>query len=435
MEATKRIVVLLVLLLLISVPAQSANNPVTAQISNTHTASCLVKITFDPLVLPLDDITIDYLLHSSSIGGKVAREVLNISPDQISDIFKIEALAGSAGRMLPDLSPRQRPTPTNMETNEYEMMMEMERIRRGDAASTARPTSSGRAPASTATSLSSAAEQTLLFWLSVNLPKNVKPAAEEFMDALVDSLRSTLVKVFEDYKLRFNNQLQLAEQDATSAENDLREKQKTLREISRSRVLDRDKILADIYRLRQDVQAAKMNQASNQVIIDATTKRIADIEAKIKTQLENDSITTELQSIVEMSGKLVIEAEKQVQSGKISSLQLDELKEKLARARIEIARRQEQLISSVGGNLIESLNKELADRSIQATQDEASIRSLEEQLVEAESLLAKADDYELLSLKAEIAKQNLQESILWRDRTSRQIRFLQSPMVSILGGE
>jgi hypothetical protein len=56
-------------------------------------------------------------------------------------------------------------------------------------------------------------------------------------------------------------------------------------------------------------------------------------------------------------------------------------------------------------------------------------------LVEAESLLAKADDYELLSLKAEIAKQNLQESILWRDRTSRQIRFLQSPMVSILGGE
>jgi hypothetical protein len=178
-----------------------------------------------------------------------------------------------------------------------------------------------------------------------------------------------------------------------------------------------------------------MNQASIQVIIDATTRRIADIQARIKQQLENDSITIELQSIVKMSGKLVIEAEKQVKAGTISSLQLDEIKEKLARARIEIARRREQLSNSVGGNLIESLNKELADRSIQATQDEASIQSLEQQLVEAESLLAKADDYELLSLKAEIAKQNLQESILWRDRTSRQIRFLQSPMVSILGGE
>jgi hypothetical protein len=422
MEANKHIVVLLVLILLISVTAQSANNPAAAELSNTHVASCLVKITFDPLVLPLDDITIDYLLHSSSIGGKVAREKLNISPDQVSDIFKIEALAGSAG-------------PSWLGRAETGRILTEDRRQKTEGRGQKTDGRGQRPELLSSEQLSSAAEQTILFRLSVNLPKDVKPAAEEFMDALVDSLRSTLVNVFEDYKLRFNNQLKLAEQEATSAETDLREKQKTLREISRSRVLDRDRILTDIYRLRQNVQTAEMNQASNQVIIDATTKRIADIQDKIKTKLENDSITTELQSIVEMSGKLVIEAEKQVQAGKISSLQLDELKEKLARARIEIARRQEQLSSSVGGDLIESLNRELADRSIQATQDEASIRSLEQQLVEAESLLAKADDYELLSLKADIAKQNLQESILWRDRMSRQIRFLQPPMVSILGGE
>jgi hypothetical protein len=412
MEATKHIVVLLVLILLISVPAQSANKPATAELSNTHVASCLVKVTFDPLVLPLDNITIDYLLHSSSVGGKVTREVLNISPDQVSDIFKIEALAGAAGRILPQ--DRRRKTEGRGQRSEL---------------------LSSDFGLLSSEQMSFATEQTLLFWLSVKLGNDVKPAAEEFMDALVDSLRGTLVKVFEDYKLRFNNQLQLAEQEATNAEKDIRDKQKTLREISRSRVLDRDSILADIYRLRQDVQTANMNQASDQVIIDATTKRIADIQARIKKQLENDLITIELQSIVEMSGKLVIEAEKQVKAGTISSLQLDEIKEKLVRARIEIARRREQLSSSVGGNLIESLNKELADRSIRATQDEASIRSMEQQLAEAESLLAKADDYELLSLKADIAKQNLQESILWRDRTSRQIRFLQLPMVSILGGE
>jgi hypothetical protein len=414
MEAKKHIVVLLVLILLISVPAQSASNPAAADLSDTHTASCLVKITFDPLVLPLDDITIDYLLHSSGIGGKVAREELNISPDQVSDIFKVEALAGSSG-------------PSWLGRAETGSILTEDRRQKTEGR--------GQRTELLSSEQLSSAEQTILFRLSVELGNDVKPAAEEFMVALVDSLRDTLVKVFEDYKLRFNKRLQLAEQEVTSAENDLREKQKTLREISRSRVLDRDRILADIYRLRQDVQSAKMNQASNQVIIDATTKRIADIQDKIKTKLENDSITTELQSIVEMSGKLVIEAEKQVQAGKISSLQLDELKEKLARARIEILRRRETLSGSVGGDLIESLNRELADRSIQATQDEASIRSLEQQLVEAESLLAKADDYELLSLKSDIAKQNLQESILWRDRTSRQIRFLQSPMVSILGGE
>jgi len=405
MEATKHIVILLVLILLTSVPAQSANGPAAADISNTRTASCVVKITSDPMVLPLDNATIDYLLHSTGIGGRVAREVLNISPDKVSDIFKIEALAGGVGRILPE--DRSQGTEGRGENPE---ILSSEQLR-------------------------TAAEQTILFKLQVDLPEEVKAVAEEFMVALVGSLRSTLIKAFEDYKLRFGDQLKLAEQEATSAERALREKQKTLREISRSRVLDRDKILADIYRLRQDVQSAKMNQASNQVIIDATTMRIAETQAKIMEQLENDSITIELQKIVELIGRLLIEAEKEFRAGTISSLQLDEIKEKLARARIEIARRRESLSKSIGGNLIESLNKELADRSITATQDEASIRSLERQLVEAESLLIKTDDYELLSLKADVAKQTLQESVLLRDRTSRQIRLLQSPMVSILGGE
>ena len=405
MEATKHIVILLVLILLISAPAQSANGAAAADISNTRIASCVVKITSNPMILPLDDATIDYLLHSTGIGGRLARKVLNISSDKVSDIFKIETLSGAGGRILPE-DRRQRAEGRG----EKAELLFSEQLR-------------------------TAAEQTILFRLSVELGGDVKPAAEEFMDALVDSLRSTLIKAFEDYKLRFGNQLKLAEQEATSAETGLREKQKTLREISRSRVLDHDKILADIYRLRQSVQTAKMNQASNQVIIDATARRIAETQARIMDQLDKDSITIELQKIVELIGRLLIEAEKQFRAGTISSLQLDEIKEKLARARIEIAIRRESLSKSIGGNLIESLNKELADRSITAAQDEASIRSLDRQLVEAESLLAKADDYELLSLKADVAKQTLKESILWRDRTSRQIRILQPPMVSILGGE
>jgi len=435
MEVTNRFVILLIFVLSASVPVQSANPPAEAQLSSTHTASCLVKITFDPLVLSLDSITIDYLLHSTSVGGRIARKILDISPDQVSDIFKIEALGGASGRALPEPLPMRRATPTGMNEYEYEMMKERERAGREYTSSTSLSGSSRRTSATTAMPPNSAAEQTILLKLQINLPENVKPAAEEFMYALVDGLRSTLVKVFEDYKLRFESQLKLAEQEATSAETDLREKQKTLREISRSRVLDRNQILADIYRQRQEVQAAKMSQASNQVIIDATTKRISKIQIEITEQLENDSISIEIQKIIDLIGKLLVEAEKQAKASTITTSQVDEIKEKLARARIEKATRRESLSKSLGGNLIESLNKELADRLIQETEDEASLTSLGKQLVEAEALLEKVDDYELLSLKVEMAKQSLQESILWRDRTSRQIRLLQSPMVSILGGK
>ena len=378
------------------------------------------------MVLPLNDATIDYLLHSTSIGGKVTREVLNISPDLVYDMFKIEALVGSQGRMLPEPSPRQRPAPTGME--EYETGMEYK-------TSTTQSGYSRRTPTTTATSPISAMEQTILFKLQINLPENVKPAAEEFMNALVGNLRGTLVKAFEDYRLRFKAQLQLTEQEAINAENDLRENQKIIREISGTRVLDRTKILADINRLRQEVQTAKMNQASNQVSIDATTNKIAETQANIKDKLANDSITIELQGLVEMIEKLLARAEIEVQAGRIPANQLEDIKEKLARGKIELARRRESLSQSAGGTLIESLNKELADRLIQATQDEASLSSQEQQLAEVESLLVKVDDYELLSLKTEIAKQNLQEAMLWRDRMSRQIRLLQPPMVSILGGE
>ena len=429
MEAARRFAILLIVVLVASIPAQSANQPDTVQISSTHTASCIVKITFDPLVLSLDNMTIDYLLHSTNIGGKVARDVLDISPDQVSNIFKVETLGGTTGSICPEPSPVRRSVPTG------EMRMERERMGQEYTSSTARPGSSSRISTTTSTLPSPAAEQTILFKLAVNLPKDVKPAAEEFMYALVDNLRSTLIRVFDDYKMRFEDQRKLAEQEATRAENDLREKQKTLREISRTRILDRDQILADIYRLRQEEKNAKSNQATNRIIIDATTQKISEILANIAEQLDNDAISIEQQKIVELIGKLLVETEKQAEAGMIPTSQVDEIKERLARARIDKATRRETLSNSIGGNLITSLNKELADRSIQVTEQEASLVSLVKQLAEAESLLEKADDYELLMLKVEMAKQNLQESILWRDRMRRQIRLLQSPMVSILGGE
>jgi hypothetical protein len=429
MEASSRFVILnfLVVVFLVLFLPQSANQTAAAaQISSTHTASCLVKITYDPLVLLLDSVTIDSLLHSTSIGGKVTRETLDVSPDQALDLFKVEALGGTAGSLIPEPSPMIRPGSAGM--------MESRRGGQDYTSSTTQPGTAGRM-STTPTLITPATEKTILFKLQVDLPENIKPAAEEFMYALVNNLRSTLVKVFEDYKLRFENQLKLAVQEATNAESDLREKQKTLREISRSRILDRDQILADIYRLRQEEKTAKSNQATNRIIIDATTKKISDLETKITEQLENDAIGIEQQKIIDLIGKLLVEAEKQAELGRIPASQVDEVKEKLARARIEKAKRRESLSISYGGNLIASLNRELADRSIKVTELEATLVSLAQQIEEMESLLAKADDYELLTLKVEIAKQSLQESILWRDRLSRQIRLLQSPTVSILGSD
>ncbi len=89
METAKRIIFLLILTVLVISPVQSEEKQ-SAQISNTRTASCLMKITCDSAILPLNLETIDYLLHSSGVGGKAARDILNISHDQAYDLFTIE---------------------------------------------------------------------------------------------------------------------------------------------------------------------------------------------------------------------------------------------------------------------------------------------------------------------------------------------------------
>jgi hypothetical protein len=63
------------------------------------------------------------------------------------------------------------------------------------------------------------------------------------------------------------------------------------------------------------------------------------------------------------------------------------------------------------------------------------MQSLQEQLRETEGLVTKADEYELLSLKADIVRHGLQESLLWRDQLERRKNMLLAPVVSVIGGE
>jgi hypothetical protein len=137
MEATKRIIMLLLLALLTTGTTQSAEKQAET-ISNIRTASCLVKITCDPAILPLNLGIVDYLLHSSGVGGKARREVLGITADQDYDLFTIEyvqplASGGLGSYGLPPRSSRARqssmPGDGVMDEYEYAMMIEeMEEI-------------------------------------------------------------------------------------------------------------------------------------------------------------------------------------------------------------------------------------------------------------------------------------------------------------------
>jgi predicted nucleic acid-binding Zn-ribbon protein len=405
-------------------------------------------------VLPLSFETIDYLLHSSGVGGKATREVLGRSPDQ-NDIFfmsgYMEVLASDNGAPA---------SPMRKASSPEEMIYQMEEIYAPEMPVPAltspgspslpdttpptavRPRSSGtRRPSPTSrrrvTTISSAqaAEQTYLFNLNIQIPQGIVPAAEEFMSALVTNLRNALANAFDEHALRLKGQLRLAEEETGRAEDDLRKKQYELREISGSRVLERNSILGEISNLHNNIDEIERRYATDQVTVDTTAKRIAELQARIQVEMEKDSITDELKRLLELQQMNVINVDKLSDSGRASTTDLADAQEKLTRARIDLAQRQEQLSKSKGGNQIEALNSTLTNLSMQVAQYKAHIAGYERQLAQAEALLGKADDYELLSLKADIAKQSLQEVLVWRDRLSRQIRMIQPPTVSVIGAD
>jgi hypothetical protein len=470
MKTTKPAVILLALVLLTAVqPVEAMEKP---EISDTRIASCLFKITTDEAVLPLNEFAVDYLMHSSGVAGKAAREVLEIQPDVASELFEIEEIyslypdsggrgggiggggyGGGIGIPLLGTTVPGRSYPTTVRTpSRTPTTSTTSSSRRTTTSRTpARPTTPTRriptrptTPRTTTVTqpLSSTTEQTILFRLYVDLinaeaitDKTIKPAAEEFMAALIENLRSALSGAFDQYSDKLKNQLQLADNEANRAQHELVQMQDQLRNISGSRDLSRSVILREISILRQKLQTAIMKRASDETLYEATTRRIAEEQTRRKKLVEDDPITREFKSMLDVHERRLKDTQKLYESGRASAADLENVREKIIRARIELAKRQEEVSNPPGGIVISSLNNELANLSTEMALAQQEIRSFEEQLKEAEELLREADSYELLSLKADIARQNLEETLLWQARLGRNIRSVQPPVVTVIGAE
>jgi len=255
METAKRTVILLSLVLFIAGAVQSAEKPAEAKISNTRFASCVVKITANPIVFPLNYEAVESLLRSSGVAGKAGREALGLSPEQSVDLFFIEPLPrDSIGAIPPE--PGREPQRMGDDMMMGERMMRNEQRMMEDRSTYDEMTDESTRTASRRGRSESRSvrggrrdredvdlyggevrrprviapeppgpdvEQTLLFRLTVELPENVKPAAEEFMDVLIDLMRRAILDNARNYSVRLEDRLSEAQQQRERAQAQLSE--------------------------------------------------------------------------------------------------------------------------------------------------------------------------------------------------------------------
>jgi uncharacterized membrane protein YgcG len=514
METAKRITILLAVVFLTIGTVQSAEKPAetkaavasaAGQISNTRSASCVVRVTAHPAVLPLTFDTIQYLLHSSGVAGKAARDTLGLPPDVASDLFTIEELYSAPAVSMPLYPPGQTPpvgsgfgdygnleSPSGEPPTPPEGLPEPEQPTEEEPPPSTtgynlRPRSSpmpvasiprvtygrlggygggyggygggyggyggsygggsyggygfGTGPRGLAPTNSEqpVAADEFCFHLKVDIvdikDSQAKPAAVEFMNALVTNLRDNLKGVWIEQLERLTRQEDIAIEETNRAERKLADYQQELRKLAGSRNLSRTVILSRCDILREKLEATQMNMASDELMLKSISEQIAQTREKLAAQIKEEPVIAELERMLKIQTDRYAAAEQLHALSTASSAEVADALEKVTRARIELAQRREQLNRAAGGDKISSLNNKLADLSLRVTQADAQRRRLEQQLTEAEELLTKADTYELLSLKANLERQNLQQALVWRDAISRQIRMLQEPQVSVLGGQ
>jgi len=459
MRTVKHVVFVSILVFFISGAAQASSKPEqnklekTPAVSNTRFASCVVKVTVDPAVLPVNFKMVEWLMYSSGVAGKASREVLELPPHEGQEFFYIEQLVGASGysTAIPYSKPRPEPDPGYMDMDADgmgPMMMEQDRTiveagRLAEEDERDRLRRSRRSRRDTEPGVVGGPiinmppehllpEGVVIFQLKVELPEDYfKQVAEEFMHALVENLRKTISEACVDVRHRFITQLDQANEEVERAERRLAALQGELNEISGTRIIWREFNQQELGDLRDKIETAELRQAERRLTKEAIVEKISRTQALVEKRLEDDPIAKELQATVEANARQLAEMEA---SGKFGFHDLQEFRENLIRARMELAERREQISNDAGARRVESLNEELQEHLLNERKTEHYLSQMQQKQNKLTELMPKADKYELLEMKIDIARDSLEDAIRWRDELQRRFRMIQEPAVTIIGG-
>lgn len=438
--------------------------PAEEQDSGIRFASCLVKVTTDPTVLPLSQEAIDYMFRSPRVFGESARKIFIAVPRNDATVLRIRVLSVGAhpaidqylrldNREIRAVSPEGHPivyvTPQSDQSSEAaDVQYRMLSTAVGDTTTGPR---AQRVPYADLLSMHS----TLLFKVTVELPDDVKlkpevaqfdaevekyppdrkPAARLFTKGLIAHFQVLLLNISEEEKHRVQGQIRVAAEEMDLAERKLADMQSELRTMSASHNLSQGIIRNEIAAMQADLESLRLKQATDAAFRQALLGRIDEVRGKVDQSSVKDPITRELETIVANRTQQLQLSEELVKNKTAPLNAVDAARYDLAKAQIELLQRREELSRKAGNQELEGLTSKLAELSLQTMQTEARIGGLEEGIRRAQALLPDADVYERESIRLEVAKRALEAAVVRFDRAEQRLRLVEAPSVTVVGGD
>ena len=187
--------------------------------------------------------------------------------------------------------------------------------------------------------------------------------------------------------------------------------------------------------LQREKRRLEMDLARLNARQTAIQQEIAKITTEVADKLGADYVTVELERIIEINANQLAAIAKRVESGTAASTDLGLMREKLARARIELARRREELNKSAGGDQLTRLNNELSSLAIDLSERTAELQVLNTQLRQTESQLALATTFDPRVSQLRLIREAFETAERRIGQLRARIAGLTPPVVTVLGAD
>ena len=185
--------------------------------------------------------------------------------------------------------------------------------------------------------------------------------------------------------------------------------------------------------LARTIQSLELDLAGMQARRQAIQKQMATAEAEANDRLANDAVTQELEKLMQLSTTQFERLKQLVDTGRLSQTELAQGQESVARARVELARRREELTKSVSGSRLEQFNTELSRMTIDEAEKQTQLGILSNQLDEVQRQLVQASTFDPEAARTRIAQETLETINRRIGELETRLATLQPPTVVMLG--
>jgi hypothetical protein len=185
--------------------------------------------------------------------------------------------------------------------------------------------------------------------------------------------------------------------------------------------------------LARKAQALELDLAGLNARQKAIQEQIATTETMARKQLAEDRVTRELENLEHTSAINLENLKKLADVGRVTASDLAQAQESMARVRIDLARRQEELTRQAGGGQLEEFTKELSHLAVDKAEKEAQLQIVLKQLDEVQKQLMRALTFDPEATRLRLAQETLDTAGRRVVELQTRLTNLQAPVVTMIG--